>query len=303
MAGGDRRRGDGDQLGTADLAEDLDRVGDAGDPPHRFLHGGALAGEALVVDAGAAADPRRRLATGQRGGDRGRRRGVADAHLAEHEEVAVERVDGVDGGAARRLRSVARSSAASNRMSPVGWPTPTSIARHLGAGDPGEGVDRRAPFAVGRRASPRSRPSDRRSPSWPRRRRDRRRRSTRPAGGRPGGRFAASRPPRRRSRRATPAHRSVAGCRPPGRAPRRGRSRRAAGRSTSWSWRRVIGVAFRSSSRTMDGGSSRRSARPATSSNECVGARRPSAGSPGRGRRGTGGRGRCRGGRPGRPRS
>ncbi len=98
QAGGDGRRGDRHQLGAADLAQDLDRVGDAGDAAHRLLHGGALAGEALVVDAGAAADPRRGLAAGERGRDGGRRCGVADAHLAEHEQVGVERVDRGDRG-------------------------------------------------------------------------------------------------------------------------------------------------------------------------------------------------------------
>ncbi len=52
-----------------------------------------LRARALVVDAGAAADPCRGLAAGERGGDGGRRCGVADAHLAEHEQVGVERVD------------------------------------------------------------------------------------------------------------------------------------------------------------------------------------------------------------------
>ena len=96
VAGGDDRGGDRHQLGAADLAQHLDRVGDAGDPAHGLLHGGALAGQAGVVDAGAAADPRRRLTAGERGGDRRRRRGVADAHLADDEQVAVEAVDGGD---------------------------------------------------------------------------------------------------------------------------------------------------------------------------------------------------------------
>ena len=62
------------------------------------LHRDALAAEALVVDAGAPPDPGRGLAAGERGGDRSRRRGVADPHLAQHQQVAVERVDRRDGG-------------------------------------------------------------------------------------------------------------------------------------------------------------------------------------------------------------
>ena len=42
-----------------------------------------------IVDAGAAPDPARRHAAEQRRGDRRRRRGVADAHLAEAEQVGV----------------------------------------------------------------------------------------------------------------------------------------------------------------------------------------------------------------------
>ena len=74
------------------------RVGDAGDAPHGLLHGDPLAVEAGVVDPGAPPDPRRRLAAGQGGGDRRRRRRVADAHLADHQQVTVETVDGGDGG-------------------------------------------------------------------------------------------------------------------------------------------------------------------------------------------------------------
>ena len=228
MAGGDGGGRDRHQFGAADLAQDLDRVGDAGDPPDRFLHGGALAGEALVVDAGATADPGGRLATGERGGDRRRRRGVADAHLAEHEQVAVERRRPRRSRSARPARTDARTAPLSNRMSPVGWPTPTSIAVDLGAGDAGERVDRRAALAVG---------GEHRLGHARRVGADLRRRGDAVVGGEDQsgrlshggrGRCVASPPPTRRSRRARPAHRSVAGCRPRGRAPRRGRSRRPA---------------------------------------------------------------------------
>ena len=61
----------------------------------------ALAGEARVVDAGAAAGPALTAAAEQGGRDRRSRGGVADAHFAEAEEIAL-RLDGViargDGG-------------------------------------------------------------------------------------------------------------------------------------------------------------------------------------------------------------
>ena len=94
MARRDRRRGHADEFGPTDLAEDLERVDDAGDPADRFLHGELLAGESGVVDAGAAADPHGRLAAGERRGDRRGSGGVADPEFAEHQQVGVELVDG-----------------------------------------------------------------------------------------------------------------------------------------------------------------------------------------------------------------
>ena len=99
MAGGDDRRRHRDELGTADLAEHLERIGDAGDPIDGLAHGDLLAHERGVVDAGAAADPCRDLAAAERGGHRGGRRRVPDAHLAEHQQVGVEPLHGVAAGA------------------------------------------------------------------------------------------------------------------------------------------------------------------------------------------------------------
>ena len=90
------RRCDRDQFRAADLAQDLERVGDPGDSSNRLLHGRPLAGQPLVVDTGAASDPRGGFAARQRGSDRRRRRGVADADLAEDQEVAIEPVDGIE---------------------------------------------------------------------------------------------------------------------------------------------------------------------------------------------------------------
>ena len=55
----------------------------------RGAHRVGLALEALVVDAGAAADPILRLAAVERVIDRRRDRRVADAHFAEHEQVGL----------------------------------------------------------------------------------------------------------------------------------------------------------------------------------------------------------------------
>ena len=131
-----------------DLAEHLDRVGDAGDAPHGLLHGDALAGEAGVVDTGAPPDPRRRLAAGERGGDGRRRRRVADAHLADDQQVAVEAVDGGDGGVDRLVEALRLQGGLE-----------ADVVRRLadadvdgddgGADLAGERADRRAPVPVG----------------------------------------------------------------------------------------------------------------------------------------------------------
>ncbi len=130
VAGGHGRRRDRDQFGATHLAQDLERIGDAGDAAHRFLYRGALAGKALVVDPGATSHPRSGLATGQRCRDRGRRRGVADTDLAEDEQVAVERIDGVEGDVGDLVESVAGERrfvadvAGGVRRSRRRWPEP-----------------------------------------------------------------------------------------------------------------------------------------------------------------------------------
>ena len=52
---------------------------------------GALARQAFFVDAGAAAGPARAAAAEQGRGDRRRRRGIADAHLAQADQIALRR--------------------------------------------------------------------------------------------------------------------------------------------------------------------------------------------------------------------
>ena len=191
--------------------------------------GGALAGEALVVDAGAAPDPRRGLAAGERGGDGGRRRGVADADLAEHEQVGVERVDGGDRHGDdlvepfRRHRRFVADVAGRVADADV-----DRLDRRPGVA--GERADRRSALAEGgehRRGDGGRVGADL---GRARRRRGRRRRSARPVG-RPAGVGLRCQPAThvRRSRRAAQARRSGAGCWPPARAPRRLRQRRVAG--------------------------------------------------------------------------
>ena len=111
-------------------------------------HGVALAVEALVVDTGAAADPGGHLAATERRGDGGRRGGVADAHLAEHEQVGVEPVDGVAPGGGRLLEALERH----RRLEPdvAGGTADADVDRvDGGAGDGGERAHGRLAGAVG----------------------------------------------------------------------------------------------------------------------------------------------------------
>src|SRR5262249_3278130 len=57
----------------------------------RVVYGRALAREAFIVDAGAATGPAPAAATEQRRGERRGRRGVADPHLAETDEIGLRR--------------------------------------------------------------------------------------------------------------------------------------------------------------------------------------------------------------------
>ena len=86
--GGEDRARDRGDLAPAEARQNLQRIAEmllmARD---RGAHRVGLALQARVVDAGAAADPVLRLAAVERVIDRRRRRRVADAHLAEHEQV------------------------------------------------------------------------------------------------------------------------------------------------------------------------------------------------------------------------
>ena len=66
-------------------------------PRERGIDHGALARQAVFVDAGAAAGPARAAAAEQSRGDGRRRGGVADAHFAEANEIAVRRNRAVAG--------------------------------------------------------------------------------------------------------------------------------------------------------------------------------------------------------------
>ena len=66
MAGGDGGGGDRDQLGAPDFTEHFDRVGHVRDAAHCLIHSGPLTGEPGVVHTGASANPRRRLVTDER---------------------------------------------------------------------------------------------------------------------------------------------------------------------------------------------------------------------------------------------
>ena len=113
------RAGHRGDLAAAEPAQHLERVVEMpGMARERRLHGSDLAREAVVVDAGAAPDPVRGLAAVKRGVDRRRDRGVADAHLADAEEIGAAgdrlHAEGHGGDAGRS------SSAGPSVMSPVG---------------------------------------------------------------------------------------------------------------------------------------------------------------------------------------
>ena len=109
------------------------------------LHGGALAGESLVVDAGAAADPGRRLAAGERAA------AIAAAAWccrcpsrrarAGRSRVARRRRCAVCTTSSNALRSQRRSRTGCRRS---GRPTPTSIAVTSAPAMRAKRVDRRA---------------------------------------------------------------------------------------------------------------------------------------------------------------
>ena len=102
-----RRAQDGGELTAAHCGGDLQRIAeDRAMTRQSSINRGALAGESLIVDAGAAARPARPAAAEQRSRDGRRRRGVADAHLAETDEVGIGRhgvVSGRDRGEKRAL--------------------------------------------------------------------------------------------------------------------------------------------------------------------------------------------------------
>ena len=68
---------------AAAIAERI--VQHAGVPRERAVDDAALARQAVFIDAGAAAGPARAAAAEQCRGDGRRRRGIADAHLAQAE--------------------------------------------------------------------------------------------------------------------------------------------------------------------------------------------------------------------------
>jgi hypothetical protein len=80
--------GHGGDLAAAEAAEHLQRIGQVAAMERESLGDRvALAGEPVVIDAGAGADPVGRIAAEQGGEDGGGDGGVADAHLADGEKV------------------------------------------------------------------------------------------------------------------------------------------------------------------------------------------------------------------------
>jgi hypothetical protein len=143
----DDRRSHRDELRATDLAKHLERIEHAGDPVHRLANGLALAREPLVVDTGSPTHPCCDLAAAERCGDgRGSCR-VADAHLAEDEEVGVERLDGIP-ACGRRLREALRGHRR-HEADVTGRVTDADVDRlDRRAGHGCEGADGRLPCAV-----------------------------------------------------------------------------------------------------------------------------------------------------------
>ena len=173
-------------------------------------------------------DPRRGLAAGEGGGDGGRRCGVADAHLAEHEQVGVERVDGGDRHGDDLVEAFRRQR---RLVADVGGRLADADVDRLdrGAGVAGEGADRRSTLAergehrlgdAGRVGADLGRRGDAvvGGEDQPGRSGDLRERVAMPAGD-PFGDLVEP----------AQARRSGARCWPPARAPRRLRQRRVAG--------------------------------------------------------------------------
>jgi adenosylcobinamide-GDP ribazoletransferase len=89
-----RQRGaqDGGKLAAAKRRRDAQRIAkQRGVPGERLVDCGLLAGKARRIDPGAPPGPARSAATKQRRRNGGRRGGVADAHLADTDEIGVRR--------------------------------------------------------------------------------------------------------------------------------------------------------------------------------------------------------------------
>ena len=107
-----RRAENGGELAAAERRRDPERIVEHGGVTgERAVDDRALAREAFVVDAGAAAGPARAAAAEQRRRDGRRRRGVADAHLAEADEIGLRR-HGIVARPRLRREIAARSSPA-----------------------------------------------------------------------------------------------------------------------------------------------------------------------------------------------
>ena len=108
----ERRAENGGKFAAAERRSDRERiVQQPGMTRERRIDDGALARQAVLVDAGAAAGPARAAAAEQGRRDGRGRRGVADAHFAEADEIAVRR-DRVVAGRHRGEEFASRSSPA-----------------------------------------------------------------------------------------------------------------------------------------------------------------------------------------------
>src|SRR5690349_16482946 len=85
-----RRAENGGKLAAAERRRDLERVVEQGGVMRqRTVDGRALAREAFVIDTSAAAGPAPATAAEKRRRERSRRRGIADAHFAEADEIGL----------------------------------------------------------------------------------------------------------------------------------------------------------------------------------------------------------------------
>ena len=127
---GERRPQDGGELAAAQRRRDHQRVVEQRSMAvERGIDDGLLADETRMIDAGAAAGPAGAAAAEQRRRDGGRRRGIADAHLAEADQIGI--AETASAPRATAARNAASSMAGAWVKSAVGSSSASATTRRL----------------------------------------------------------------------------------------------------------------------------------------------------------------------------